>query len=73
MGIINPENPFGNGGRSARLREIKSARTSGIITDSQYDSLIRDENTTGNYIGLKRGALAAILLMVGFLLVISSV
>ena len=71
--MIKPENPIGNGGRNARVADIRSAKSSGQITEGEFDSLMRDENTTANYIGLKRGALAALLLIVGFFFVISSI
>lgn len=67
----NLTNPFGDGGQSKRLEEIESAYAQGTISHDQYEDLMDDEKSTGDWILVKRAGLLVICLGIGLLFLLS--
>lgn len=60
-------NAIGDQGQSGRIDEIKAAYAADEISKSEYDELIEDESLTSKYLNLKKVAMIALVLTVGFL------
>ena len=67
----NVTNPVGDGGQSKRLEEIESAYAQGAISHDQYEDLLEDEKSTGDWVFVKRAAFGALCLGIGILFLLS--